>query len=45
MNPKLCPAVMIIIDIAAAISYIAAKDWRHIVYWVAAAALNFVVTF
>lgn len=45
MNPKIFPAVMILIDIAAAISYIPARDWRHIVYWTAAAALNFVVTF
>jgi len=45
MNPKLLPTVLIIIDVCAAIGYVPCGDWRKIIYWLAAAALTYVVTY
>jgi len=45
MNPKILPTVLIIIDVCAAIGYIPVHDWRKIIYWLAAAALTYVVTY
>ena len=45
MNEKFFPAILIILDICAAIVYATRGDWRKIVYWIAAAALTYVVTF
>jgi len=39
------PIVLIALDVGAALSYIPVGDWRKIVYWIAAAVLNAVVTF
>ena len=39
------PAVMIIIDIGAAVMCILGKDYKKAVYWFAAAVLNAAVTF
>ena len=38
------PTLLIIIDIGAAFVYFP-DDWRKVVYWIAAAALTYVVTF
>jgi hypothetical protein len=45
MNPKLFPTILIILSALAAISYIPSQDWRHVVYWTAAAVLNISVTY
>lgn len=45
LSPKILPTVLIIIDIAAAIPYACALDWRKTLYWIAAAILTFVVTY
>lgn len=42
---KIFPAVLIAIDLAAAVVYGIAGDWKKVVYWTAAAALNAAVTF
>lgn len=39
------PAVMIIMDIGAAVMCVIGKDYKKAVYWVAAAVLNAAVTF
>ena len=41
---KILPSVLVIIDIGAALAYIPTGDWRHVVYWFAAAVLTYVVT-
>lgn len=45
MNPKIFPTFLLILDIAAAVVYACHGDWRKTVYWLAAAALTFVVTY
>jgi hypothetical protein len=45
VNPKLLPAVMIVIDVLAAVVYATNKDVRHTIYWLAAAVLTASVTF
>ena len=43
---KLCPMLLIILDVAAAIGYaIFTNDWRRVVYWIAAAVLTASITF
>ena len=42
---KAFTTLLIILDIAAALMYVPAGDWRHIIYWTAAAVLTFTVTF
>jgi hypothetical protein len=44
MSTKLFPTILIVLDIAAALAYIPSMDWRKIIYWLAAAALTYVVT-
>ena len=44
MNPKIFPTVLIILDVCAAIPYMAEKDLRMTVYWLSAALLTFSVT-
>ena len=39
------PLLLIVLDIGAAIMYAPSGDWRKVLYWAAAAALNFAVTF
>jgi hypothetical protein len=41
---QILPTLLIIIDVGAAIGYFP-DDWRKVVYWLAAAALTYVVTF
>jgi hypothetical protein len=45
MNPKLLPTVMIVLSVLSGIVYAANKDFRHSVYWFAAAVLTTAVTF
>jgi hypothetical protein len=44
-NSKIFPAILIVLDVAAAIVYVSEHDWRKVVYWLAAATLTTVVTF
>jgi hypothetical protein len=45
IDPRIFPTILIILDVLAAIGYATHGDWRKTVYWLAAAALTFVVTF
>lgn len=42
---KIFPCALIILDLGAAVVYGISGDWRKVVYWIAAAALNAAVTF
>lgn len=42
---KLFPIILITLDVAAAGVYAFHGDWRHTVYWLAAATLTTTVTF
>lgn len=42
---KIFPTILIVLDVFAACMYIPAGDWRHIVYWLAAAVLTATVTY
>ena len=42
---KLFPTTLIILDVLAAVMYVPSGDWRHVVYWLAAAILTFTVTY
>jgi len=44
LDPRVLPTVLIVIDVLAAIGYIPTGDWRRVVYWLAAAALTWTVT-
>jgi len=45
VNPKIFPTTMIILALGASVTYAIDGDWRKTVYWLAAATLNFVVTY
>lgn len=47
LNSKFFPALLIALDILAAVGYGLEnwRDWRHIVYWLSAAVLTYCVTF
>ena len=45
MSPKILPTVLITIDIMASAPYFAIGDWRHGIYWLAAAVLTATVTY
>lgn len=42
---KLFPTILIVLDIASAIVYLAGGDFRKVIYWMSAAALTTAVTF
>ena len=42
---KVFPTILIVLDVLTALAYLPAGDWRKVVYWLAAAALTYVVTF
>ncbi len=42
---KFFPLVLIVLDVSAAGVYACCGDWRHTVYWFAAATLTATVTF
>lgn len=44
-SPKLFPSVMITLSVAAAIRYGFARDWRHVLYYVASAMILSSVTY
>ena len=44
MYVKILPSVLIVIDVFAALTYLPSGDWRHVLYWLFAAGLTFVVT-
>ena len=41
---KILPTVLIVIDVCAALMYIPTGNWRMIVYWCAASALTYSIT-
>jgi len=45
MNKLLFPTILIILDVGAALVYLCCKDYRHFVYWIAAAILTVTVTY
>ena len=47
MSTKVFPTLLIILDVLAAAAYACQglHEWRKVVYWFAAAALTYVVTF
>lgn len=47
MSPKIFPAILIVLDVFAAVGYASNgfSDWRKIIYWLAAPVLTTVVTF
>lgn len=44
MNPKIFPIVLIVLDVCAAVVYLAGGDLKRAVYWSAAATLTLCVT-
>lgn len=47
LSTKFFPAILIVLDVLAAVAYACQRldEWRKVVYWSAAAALTYVVTF
>jgi len=45
MSAKLFPTILISLDVCAAVPYAFRCDWRHTVYWLAAATLTACVTY
>jgi len=45
ISPKIFPLILIVLDICAALGYLPEKDFRKVIYWLAAAILTTVVTF
>jgi hypothetical protein len=41
---KIFPTLLAILDVCAAMGYIPSGDWRHVIYWLAAATLTTCVT-
>jgi len=41
---KILPSILIVIDVAAAIAYVPTRDYRRVIYWIAAAILTATVT-
>ena len=42
---QIFPAILIALNIGAAVMSSTVHDWRKVIYWIAAAVLNAVVTF
>ena len=42
---KVFPTILIVLDVCAAIAYGLNNDWRHCIYWLAAAVLTVCVTY
>jgi len=45
MYSKIFPTIIIILNLASCCFYIPTGNWRMVLYWFAAAILNFVVTY
>ena len=41
---KFFPTCLIVLDVCAPLAYLPADDWRHVIYWLAAATLTTVAT-
>jgi len=41
---QIFPAILILLDIGAAIGYLCVSDWRKVGYWLAAACLTFFIS-
>jgi hypothetical protein len=39
------PTIIIALNVCAALFYLPDEDWRRVAYWIAAAVLNFSVTY
>ena len=44
MDSRIFPTVLAVLDVCAALVYVADGDWRKTVYWLSAAVLTAVVT-
>jgi hypothetical protein len=42
---KIFPIVLMTLDVLAALGYAWSQDWKHTIYWLAAATLTACVTF
>jgi len=42
---QILPTAMIVLAVGAALFHVPTGDWRKALYWLAAATLNFVVTY
>ena len=42
---RIFPTILIILDVAAALMYVPAGDWRHAGYWISAAFITYFATF
>ena len=42
---KFFPTILIVLDVCAAVAYLPPGDWRHVIYWLAAAILTTCVTY
>ena len=42
---KIFPTILIVLDVCAALVYVPSGDWRHVIYWLAAAVLTVTVTY
>jgi len=45
ITDKIFPTILIALDVAASIPYALHGDWRHTIYWLAAATLTACVTY
>jgi len=45
MNPKIFPTLLIFLNLCASACWAYNGNWRQTVYWLAAATLNFVITY
>ena len=45
MNPKIFPTILIVLDFAASVGYLADGDLRKFIYWIAAGVLTICVTY
>lgn len=44
-SPRLFPVILMTLDLLSGAVYAAKGDWRHAIYWLAAATLTATVTF
>ena len=42
---RLFPSILMVLDLLASAGYLFARDWRHAIYWLAAAVLTATVTY
>jgi hypothetical protein len=45
MTTKFFPTILMVLDICAALAYVPSGNWRMVIYWMAASALTFVLTY